>query len=70
MYLLKEMQSQVAAIRMEQAENDHKLEKMNRFKKFFQRKLKKVNGPRHTLVMQEFKALKKYSDDQCKINAP
>lgn len=65
------MQSQVAAIRIEQAENDNKMEKMNKFKKFLlKKKLKKVNGPRHTLVVQEFKALKKYSDDQCKVNAP
>jgi len=63
------MLSQCTAIRMEQAENDQKYEKMNRFKKFFRNKLKKTSGTRHALVMQEFKLLKKFSDDECKMNA-
>ena len=64
------MLSQCTAIRMEQAENDNKYEKMNRFKKFFRSKLKNCSGTRHSQVMQEFKLLKKFSDDECKMNAP
>ena len=55
---------------MEQAENDQKQEKMGRFRKFFRNKTKKGNATRHSLVMQEFKLLKKFSDDECLKNAP
>ena len=43
---------------------------MGRFRKFFRNKIKKYNGTRHALVMQEFKLLKKFKDDECKQNAP
>ena len=64
------MMSQCTAIRVDQNENNTKFNKLNPVRRYLRKKLNygNVKG-RHATVVQEFRHLKKYSDNEVKMNA-
>ena len=68
--LVKEMLSQCSAIRVDQSESYQKFHKLNPIRRYMRNKFNygNVKG-RHAMVVSEFKQLKKFSDNEVKMNA-